>query len=305
MNPKNVALVLSSGGARGIAHIGAIDSLVEHGYTITSIAGTSMGSLVGAIYANGNLSGFRDFLTSLTKIDVLRLMDLAVSKRGIIKGERVFAEIKQFIGGNDIEDLPIPFTAIAADLFNHREVIFRHGNLMNSLRASAAIPTVLLPLMREKSLLVDGAIVNPLPINRVLRHKGDLLVAINVNAPRVKTNLPVHSPEKSSYNKLKEFVSQKWNGKAENSSSEITDKHGFFDIVTGSFEMMQYKLTESVLMQQQVDLLVNLPLNLADMFDFYKAKELIKAGYDATSGMLDDKESMSTQKQGIVEEWYI
>jgi NTE family protein len=305
MNPKNVALVLSSGGARGIAHIGAIDSLVERGYTITSIAGTSMGSLVGAIYANGNLSGFRDFLTSLTKMDVLRLMDLAVSKRGIIKGERVFGEIKQFIGENDIEDLPIPFTAIAADLFNHREVIFRHGNLMNALRASAAIPTVLLPLMQEKTLLVDGAIVNPLPINRVLRNTGDMLVAINVNAPRVKVNLPARSLEKRSYNKIKEFVSQKWNGKAENNASEITDKHGFFDIVSGSFEMMQYKLTESVLMRQPIDLLINLPINLADMFEFYRAGELIKIGYEATSRQLDNIESETSESPGIIEEWFI
>jgi NTE family protein len=159
--------------------------------------------------------------------------------------------------------------------------------------------------MQEKSLLVDGAIVNPLPINRVLRQQGDVLVAINVNAPRIKINPTDHSKEKRSYNKIKEFVSQKWNGKADNLKSEISDKHGFFDIVSGSFEMMQYKLTESALVSQQVDLLINLPINLADMFEFYKAKELIKAGYDATSVMLDNKESNATQKPGIVEEWFI
>ncbi|MFH1120492.1 MAG: patatin-like phospholipase family protein [Bacteroidota bacterium] len=305
MNPKNVALVLSSGGARGLAHIGAIEALLEYGYTITSIAGTSMGSLVGAIYANSALPGFKDFLTGLNKMDVLRLMDLAVSKKGIIKGERVFGEIKQFIGERTIEELPIPFTAIATDLFNHREVIFRHGKLLNALRASAAIPTVLMPQQLEQSVLVDGAIVNPLPINRVERQQGDILIAVNVNAPRENVIRQASSPEKKSYNSILSYVNKKWNGMLAGHETDGGQKHGFFDIVTGSFEMMQYKLTESALKQQQVDLLINLPVNLADMFEFYKAKELIKTGYDATVKQLTEIEANKAKIQEIVEEWYI
>ncbi|KAF0197309.1 MAG: NTE family protein [Bacteroidetes bacterium] len=305
MNPKNVALVLSSGGARGLAHIGAIEALEECGYTITSIAGTSMGSLVGGIYANGSLPGFRDFITGLSKVGVLRLMDLAVSKRGIIKGERVFSEIKKFIGDGNIEDLAIPFTAVATDLFNHREVIFRHGNLLNALRASAAIPTVLLPQQQEQSFLVDGAIVNPLPINRVERKPGDILIAINVNAPRKNAIKQSVSPEKKSYNSIRDFVNNKWNGMLAAHQTDEKQKHGFFDIVSGSFEMMQYKLTESVLRQQEVDMLVNLPVNLADMFEFYRAEELIKTGYDATKKQLAEMDSKNIQQHGIIEEWFI
>jgi NTE family protein len=305
MNPKNVALVLSSGGARGLAHIGAIEALEEYGYTITSIAGTSMGSLVGGIYANGSLPGFREFITGLSKVGVLRLMDLAVSKRGIIKGERVFSEIKKFIGDGNIEDLAIPFTAVATDLFNHREVIFRHGNLLNALRASAAIPTVLLPQQQEQSFLVDGAIVNPLPINRVERKPGDILIAINVNAPRKNAIKQSVSPEKKSYNSIRDFVNNKWNGMLAAHQTDEKQKHGFFDIVSGSFEMMQYKLTESVLRQQEVDMLVNLPVNLADMFEFYRAEELIKTGYDATKKQLAEMDSKNIQQHGIIEEWFI
>ncbi|MBK9358728.1 MAG: patatin-like phospholipase family protein [Bacteroidales bacterium] len=305
MGKKNVALVLSSGGARGLAHIGAIEALEEFGYTITSIAGTSMGSLVGGIYANGNLAGFRDFITGLSKVGVIRLMDLAVSKGGIIKGEKVFNEIKRFIGDGNIEDLAIPFSAVATDLFNHREVIFRHGNLLNALRASAAIPTVLLPQQQEQSFLVDGAIVNPLPINRVERKPGDILIAINVNAPRKNAIKQSASPEKRSYNSIRGFVNNKWNGMLAGHKTDEKQKYGFFDIVSGSFEMVQYKLTESVLMQQKVDLLVNMPVNLAEMFEFYRAGELIKAGYNATKQQLADLDSGTGKHPGIVEEWFI
>lgn len=310
MDKKNVALALSSGGARGLAHIGAIDALLKHGYNITSIAGTSMGSIVGGIYSNGQMQGFREFMTGLNKMDVLMLMDIAVSKKGIIKGEKVFGEISQFVGNGNIEELPIPFTAIAADLFNHREVIFRHGNLLTALRASSSVPTVLLPVHFEKSFLVDGGVVNPLPINRVKRHKNDLLVAINVNAPRKKTinrttSQNKNPQEKKAYKKLLDFVNQKW---AKTSSENETPKemnHGFFDMVSGSFEMMQHKLTESVLMQQQPDILVNLPMNLADMLEFYKAAELIEIGYEATCKQIENYRNNMSASNGIVDEWYI
>lgn len=302
---KSVALALSSGGARGLAHIGAIEALEEHGYKITSIAGTSMGSIVGGIYANGCLPGFRDFITSLSKMGVIRLMDLAVSKRGIIKGEKVFGEIKKFIGDGKIEELAIPFTAVATDLFNHREVIFRHGSLMSALRASAAIPTVLLPYQREHSVLVDGAIVNPLPINRLDRKEGDILMAVNVNAPRRNLARHTSSPAKKSYSSIRGFVNRKWNGMLAGHSGDQEQKHGFFDIVSGSFEMMQYKLTETALRQQQVDILVNLPVNMAELFEFYRAEELIKAGYDATIQQLLNIGPVHNQHPGIVEEWVI
>lgn len=307
METKNIALVLSSGGARGLAHIGAIRALHEQGYRITAVSGTSMGALVGAILANGKLPEFSDFITNLTRIDVIRLMDLAVSKQGIIKGERVFGEIKRFIGEGNIEDLPIPFAAVATDLFNHREIIFRHGSLFSAVRASAAIPTVLLPLQYGNDCFVDGALVNPLPINRVSRSGNDRLVAVNVNAPRQPLHTKKETPSNSSYHKIREFVNQKWNGAMSGRKAAVPPIHGFFDIVSGSFEMMQHKLTEASLKEQKPDLLINLPVNMADMLEFYKAKDIIETGYRATlAGLrLPTAETNAGDESGLVREWII
>ncbi len=307
MNTKNVALVLSSGGARGLAHIGAIRALTGQGYTITAVSGTSMGALVGAIYANGKLPEFSDFITNLTRIDVIRLMDLAVSKQGIIKGEKVFGEIKHFIGEGNIEDLPIPYAAVATDLFNHREIIFRHGSLFSAVRASAAIPTVLLPLQYGTDCFVDGALVNPLPINRVNRSSGDRLIAINVNAPRQTLQAKKETPAHTSYHRIREFVNQKWNGAMSGRKSTAPPSHGFFDIVSGSFEMMQHKLTEASLKEQKPDLLINLPVNMADMLEFYKAKDIITMGFEATMAGLSQPttESWYGGEPGLVREWII
>ncbi len=304
MKSKEVALVLSSGGARGLAHIGAIEALLEHGFVIKSIAGTSMGALVGGVYACGNLPAFRDFFTRLGKMDVIRLMDLAINKQGIIRGERVFTEMKQFVAEINIEDLPIPFTAIATDITNHREVIFRHGSLLDAIRASSAVPNVLHPIIREQSLLVDGGIVNPLPLNRVHLSPGDLLVAVNVNAPRDSV-IPNHkSIEKGSYNKLRILVNEKWNNLTAGKQKRNI-KTGFFDIMSSSLQMMQHRLTEHALSIQKPDILVNIPVNTADMFEFYKAVDLIRLGYELTEIQIKSHSNHIAAAPNMAEEWYL
>ncbi len=304
MELKEVALVLSSGGARGLAHIGAIEALLDNGYIIKSIAGTSMGALVGGVYACGNLPAFREFFMSLGKMDVIRLMDLAINKQGIIRGERVFTEMKRFVAEINIEDLPIPFTAIASDLTNHREVIFSHGCLLDAIRASTAVPTVLHPFIHEQSLLVDGGIVNPLPLARVRVSPGNLLVAVNVNAPRTTVIFNDKSSEKKSYKKLRNLVNEKWNNLTAGKPKRNLQT-GFFDILSGSIEMMQNRLTENALSIQQPDILVNIPVNAADMFEFYKAVELIKLGYDAMEIQLRNRRNHIAAAPNMVDEWYL
>ncbi|HNW54450.1 MAG TPA: patatin-like phospholipase family protein, partial [Bacteroidales bacterium] len=143
---QNIALVLSSGGARGIAHIGVIEELLDSGYNITSISGTSMGALVGAMQAKGTLPEFKEWLLSVTKMDMLKFMDLAVGHGGLIKGEKIMKVVGEYIGDMNIENLPIPFSCVAADLEGHREVVFDAGNLLLAIRASCSIPTVFLPV---------------------------------------------------------------------------------------------------------------------------------------------------------------
>ena len=180
-NKKNVALVLSSGGPRGFAYIGAIEALEEHGYTITSIAGTSIGSLVGGIYAAGKLAEFKEWLYSLNAWEVFSLMDLSIGKNHFVKGEKVIEAIMQIVPNVNIEDLLIPYRAVATDLYTGREVVFDHGPLFRAIRASISIPSLFRPVKYGLTTLIDGAIVNCLPLNRVERTEDDLLVAFDVN----------------------------------------------------------------------------------------------------------------------------
>ncbi|HEX7769353.1 MAG TPA: patatin-like phospholipase family protein, partial [Dokdonella sp.] len=178
-----LSLVLGSGGARGYAHIGVIEELESRGYAIRSLAGSSMGALVGGIYATGKLGLFRDWVQPLQRLDVLRLLDWTVFGGGFIKGDRIIGVLRDLIGDAHIEDLPIPYTAVAVDLDVQREVWFSRGPLFDAIRASIAIPTIFRPHRYQGRLLVDGGLLNPLPVSPTLRDLTDATIAVDVNAP--------------------------------------------------------------------------------------------------------------------------
>ena len=178
---KKVALVLGSGGARGYAHIGVIEELQTRGYEIGCIAGCSIGAVVGGIFAAGKLREYREWTESLDYLDVLRLLDVSF-RLGAIRGERVFGRIQEIVGDVDIENLAIPFTAVATDLTNQQEIWFQEGCLHQAMRASAAIPSLFTPVIQGKRMLVDGGLLNPLPIVPVVSSHCDLIVAVNLNA---------------------------------------------------------------------------------------------------------------------------
>ena len=178
---KRVALVLGSGGARGYAHIGVIEELEARGYEIACIAGCSMGAVVGGIYAAGKLDEYRAWIESLDYLDLLRLVDPSFSL-GAIRGEKVFGRIRDMVGKICIEDLPIPFTAVATDLTNQQEIWFQEGSLELAMRASAAIPSLFTPVMQGNRMLVDGGLLNPLPIVPVVSSHCDLIIAVNLNS---------------------------------------------------------------------------------------------------------------------------
>jgi NTE family protein len=178
---KRIALVLGSGGARGYAHIGVIEELEARGYEIACIAGCSMGAVVGGIYAAGKLNEYREWTQSLDYLDVLRLLDVSF-RLGAIRGEKVFGKIREIVGEINIEELPIPFTAVATDLTNQQEIWFQEGCLHQAMRASAAIPSLFTPVVQGKRMLVDGGLLNPLPIVPVVSAHCDLIVAVNLNS---------------------------------------------------------------------------------------------------------------------------
>ena len=188
---KRIALVLGSGGARGYAHIGVIEELESRGYEIACIAGCSMGAVIGGIYAAGKLDQYRDWIQSLDYLDVLRLVDVSF-RLGAIRGEKVFGQIRNIVGEINIEELRIPYTAVATDLTHQQEIWFQEGCLHQAMRASAAIPSLFTPVMQGQRMLVDGGLLNPLPIVPVVSSHCDLIIAVNLNSnTQTQYQLPV------------------------------------------------------------------------------------------------------------------
>lgn len=179
---KNVALVLGSGGARGLAHIGAIEALEERGYTISSIAGCSMGAIIAGMYAAGQLQEAKEWFLRVDKQLILRMMDInLLSSNSLVKGERIIKELEKVVPDRPIEELNIPCSIVASDMMNTEEVVFRNGSLFEAVRASISIPLFFKPVQIDNRLLIDGGILNPLPLHVVERTEGDILVAMDIS----------------------------------------------------------------------------------------------------------------------------
>ena len=162
-------------------HIGVIEELLAQGYEISSLAGCSMGALVGGIYATGRLPQFRQWMKSITRRRMFELSDLSLSLNHVVKGERIIEAIQEIVPDVRIEDLPVPFCAVATDWLNGREVVFRSGSLFEAIRASISLPSFFSPVQRDGMVLIDGGILNPIPLNRVERTEGDLLMGVDVS----------------------------------------------------------------------------------------------------------------------------
>lgn len=297
-----VTLVLSGGGARGNAHIGVIEELERRGYRIASVAGTSMGALVGGVYADGALEPFKDWMLSLDKLRVFRLVDFTLSKEGIVKGDRVFHKMKDFIPDTLIEELAIPYAAVAVDLINYKEVVFRKGSLFDAIRASVSIPSVLTPVKTADGLLVDGGVMNNIPVNHATRVPGDLLVVVNVNAC-IPVRLPEISREenekqKRAYQKkIEEFQAylQKIipHGHAEKHTHSHEEKMGYFNLIDKTIGVMTDHMARLMLKDHHPDLLIEVSHDACGTFDFYKAGEMVEMGRVAAVRALDQLESSS------------
>jgi len=282
---KNVALVLSSGGARGCAHIGAIKVLDQNGYKITSVAGTSMGALVGGIYATGQLLQFEEWIRSLDIKEVLRLTDFSISKKGLVKGKKVIDKIKQIVPERNIEDLSIPFCAVATDIIEGTEAVFTEGNLYEAIRASISIPTVFQPVKIGNRYFVDGGLTNPIPVNRVKRHKDDLLVVVNVSSPipYEKKSIEIEKLSDKKYSEQIKLIKEKLNNLI---PTKKTEDIGIFNLTNKSISTMMRKISDLTLEKHKPDLLINISKESFGTYDFYKAKEIIEEGESATLSAL-------------------
>ncbi len=274
-NSKDVALVLGSGGARGIAHIAIIEELTRAGFTIKSIAGSSVGAVIGAIYAGGKLKGYQNWLSELNYWNVFRLMDFSVSSNSFIKGEKVFKKIDPFVPKGNIEDLPIPFAAVAADIIHKKQVVFTEGNIREAIRASMSIPTILKPVEKNGTLYVDGSIVNPIPVDLVKRHPNDLLVVVDLNAHIPKEKVKITKSQQSRLDELASlFSAWRSQGKAENNL-------GIFDMLNESFDLTQDMLAAKILENNKPDIHIKISRKACDTMDFHKSDKMLAIGKEA------------------------
>ena len=304
-DPPTVSLVLGSGGARGLAHIGAIQAIEAAGFRISSIAGASIGALIGGIYAAGRLEDYRDWVRALERRDVVRLLDFAFGHPGLIKGERVIAAMRELVGEHRIEELSVPFTAVATDLEGQREVWITEGPLFDAIRASIAIPMVFTPHRLGTRELVDGGLLSPLPIAATRRHQADFVVAVDVN-DRVRAalrDLP-HARQQPGQDgdereqsdsqasdepkdSVKERVAAWFEGLFPDRPAQPAQP-GLLDLMARSLDTVQAQISRMQLALDPPDLLVRVPRDACMFYEFWRADELIQVGQEAAERALSE-----------------
>jgi len=270
-----VALALGAGGAKGLAHIGAIEEIQAQGFEIVAIAGTSMGALIGGVYAMGKLDVYRDWVTTLARFDVFKLLDWTFSGGGLIKGERIIGTLRELIGDVCIEELPVAFTAVATDLDREREVWLTRGSLFDAIRASIAIPTVFRPHHLDGRRLVDGALLNPVPVTPLIRDPADYLFAISMDGPA--ETVPVAVEPEAERNGHRHRLGELFGRLLPHSEGKPREP-GAFELLNQSMDLMQANLSRLRLAAYEPDLLIELPRNIASAYEFYRARELIERG---------------------------
>jgi len=283
MDRPKVSLVLGSGGARGYAHIGVIEVLERSGYEIVSISGASMGALIGGIYASGNLKEYTEWVLGLDVLDVASLSDLTFSRRGMMEGKRVFEKLESMVGNRTFESLPIKLTVVATDIERKKEVWFQHGDLLSAIRASIAIPSLFTPVERDGMVLVDGGVLNPLPIAPTMSDMSDMTIAVNLYAdkPRPEIVLP-EEPREEKYT-LKKVSGELMERLYDAADGDAT----MFTILDKTFDTMQNALTRYHLGSYPPDILIDVSKEVCHSYDFHKASEVIEAGRMAAESALN------------------
>ena len=326
-----MALALSSGGPRGFAYIGALEVLQERGYEVTAVAGTSIGALVGGVYAAGRLAEFKEWLLSLNTRKVFSLVDWSLSMNHLVKGEKIIEAIKEVVPDVKIEEMLLPFSAIATDLYTGEEVVFDKGDLFSAIRASMSIPSLFKPVQYGNTVLIDGHSSNCLPLNRVKRTKGDILIGFDVNyfdIAAVRTTLADVEQKQTYYEELRQAKREEVkalataiNGNAEISMFEKLKSLGslgleamrevrqfreahidtlpeldwesnFYGIIDRTFSIMNQHNSRLMVELCKPDILVQMPFDAyGDISDYALAKEIIEKGRVLMEEALNSYES--------------
>jgi NTE family protein len=306
---KRAALALGSGGARGYAHIGVLDELTDRGYEVVGIAGSSMGALVGGLFAAGSLGEFTQWATTLTGPAVLRLLDPSISAAGVLRAGKILDAVRDLLGSVTIEELPIPFTAVTTDLIAGRSVWLQRGPLDEAIRASIAIPGVIAPHVLDGRLLADGGILDPLPIAPITAANADLTVAVSVSGMDVSDDSgPGVRPTRERLNRLRRSTSallDRINAgeplfpvdpeQGDSEDDPLVDivrdtpipKLGGFAVMSRTIDIAQAALARHQMAAYPPDILIEVPRTACRSLDFHRAAELIDLGHELAARALD------------------
>ncbi|MCC4817392.1 serine protease [Vibrio lentus] len=287
---KTISLVLGSGGARGLVHVGIIRWLIEHGYQIKSISGCSIGALIGGVYAAGKLDEFEEWVTSIDQSDMAMMLDFSWQSSGIFKGDKIIDTLRGLIGEISIEDLPIPYTAVAANVADEKEVWLQSGSLFDAIRASISLPLFFTPHVINGEALIDGGVLNPVPIAPTFGDKTDFTLAVNLGGePEMLQQevTPVSLPTKESnlHEKVVHFI--------DNLGSSVKSKMSFnfaaYDIANQAFDAMQSTIARQKLAAYPADITLEVPRNACGTLEFDRSQEMIDRGYHLAQAKLGNR----------------
>ena len=292
MSNRKVSLVLGSGGARGYAHIGVIEILQEKGYEINAISGSSMGALIGGLYAAGKLEEFKQWILTLDYFDIFKLITFSSMSGGLVDAQKVFDKIATMIGDVNIEDLDIKYIAVATDINTQKEVLFTKGKLVDAIRASVSIPTIFSPIVQDDMILVDGGVLNPLPINTIEGDDENLIIAVNLDA-NIENKYTIKVPDEQKtreellYSKVKTFF--------EEAKSHIPRQ--FFDILPSkktkeenilepnipfvlsrTLDTAQTILSKYYIQNYNTDIMIDIPRGSCEFYEFTQGYKMIEIG---------------------------
>ena len=300
---RKISLVLGSGAARGLTHIGVIRCLEDHNYDIKYISGSSIGALVGGIYAAGELDVYVEWVKALKRRNVIRLLDISFNRKSIFKGEKIIEVLKEIIKDRTIEELPIGFTAVATDIVEQKEIWLTQGSLFEAIRASIAVPMIFSPVQFSDRLLVDGGIINPVPIAPTLNDNTELTIAVVLNGAseifKTEDTDDASDEEGESKNKYQLGIEKLIDGMLPKGESEKNHKQdlGIFNLMTQSMDTMQSSISRFKLAANSPDIVIEIPRNVCSWFDFDRAEKLIEFGYMRTEESLKRYDEISQRRK--------
>ncbi|WP_155313737.1 patatin-like phospholipase family protein [Desulfosarcina ovata] len=305
--PKNIGLALGSGSARGWSHIGVIRALVEAGMEIRYIAGTSIGSLVGAACALDKMDVLEDFARQLDWKQIISFLDVTFPRSGLIDGKKISDFFRSHVREMNIEELPLRYCAVASDLATGREVVLNKGDIIEAIRASISVPGIFTPVRQNVGFLVDGGLVNPVPVSAVRKMGADYVIAVDLNHDIIDKRstadiAPVDSsvagmvvqPQPAKW-KIAQELGNRFNEFSSPALSQVRQwlhkdpVPNIFDVLTTAINIMEVQITATRLATDPPDLLIRPKLGDVRFLEFHRAEETIAEGYREAMRQLKEK----------------